>query len=86
MIGIRARVNDVADGFVGEFADRRHNQVGRARTTRVHQHDAIRTDLHSNIAARAGDHVEVRTNGNNLEWRVAAGLRHAHPGERGQRQ
>ena len=33
-----------------------------ARGARVHQHHAIRADLHTDVSAGPGDHVEVRPN------------------------
>ena len=59
VVGIGARVDDVANGQTGQPFDRRQNLVRRLRGPGVHQNDAYWSYLHGDVAARTRQHIEV---------------------------
>ena len=60
MIGVRAGVDDVSNRPIRTLPDRRQDRVGLRRRPGIDDHDPIRSGLDGDIAAGAGDHVEVR--------------------------
>ena len=54
-------------GALLEPADRREDFIRRFRRARVDQDHAIWSDLHDDVAARAGDDVKVRAYLNQIE-------------------
>ena len=60
IIGVGAGVDDVADLLIGEFLEFGQNLIGCFSSACIHQHDALRPDLHANVATGSGDHIEVR--------------------------
>ena len=67
MVGVHARVDDVADRQRRQPADRRQHLVRHRGGTGVDEDDALGPDLHDDVAARAADHVEVRPQLHDLE-------------------
>ena len=67
MVGVHARVDDVADRKRRQPADRRQHLVRHRGGTGVDEDDALGPGLHDNVAARAADHVEVRPQLHDLE-------------------
>jgi hypothetical protein len=60
VIGICARVDDVANGTWRELLNRSEHIAGRHRRTRVDHDDAVVSNLHADIAAAASNHEEIR--------------------------
>ena len=60
MIRIGAGVDDVSNRPRRELLDRRDDRVGPRRRPGIDDHHAIVSDLDADVAAGAGDHVEVR--------------------------
>ena len=60
VIGIGARVDDVADRPRRELLDRGHDRAGLRGLPGVHDDDAVLADLDADVGARTGDHEEVR--------------------------
>ena len=59
MVGVHARVDDVADRQRREPADRGEHLVGHRGGAGVDEDDALGPDLHDDVAARAADDVEI---------------------------
>ncbi len=83
-VGIGAGIDDVANGLGGQLRDRGHHLVRGFRGARVHQYDAVRTDLRADVGARADNHVEVRPDLKDLE-RSRIALRERYDARRTQR-
>ncbi len=66
-ISVGIGVDDVADGERRQFFEGREHLVGIRRATGIDEYDSIYADLDSDIAACAGDHVEIRPNLNYVE-------------------
>ena len=67
VVGVHARVDDVADGQRRQTPDRRQHLVGHRRRTGVDEDDAVGSDLHDDVAAGAADDVEVRAQLHDVE-------------------
>ena len=67
MVGVAAGVDDVTNPSTRQPLDCRQDLVRHLRRTGVDQNDACWADLHCDIAARAGNHVEVWPNLHNIQ-------------------
>ena len=67
VLGVGARVDDVADRFRAELRDRSEQLVADRRRLRIDDHDGLVPDLHGRVAARARDHEHVALRRQNLE-------------------
>ena len=72
MVRIGAGIDDVSNGPGRELFDRGHDSIRPRRQTRIHDDDAVITDLNADVAAGAGDHEEV---GAELEYLEIAWIR-----------
>ena len=72
-IRTRVGVDDVARRQIGQLLQRYQHLVRGRRSAGVDQHDAIRPDLHADIPASPGEHVEVLPDLDHLEPGVRLG-------------
>ena len=73
MIGIGAGVDDEADRPRREPSDRGEQRLGSVRAAGIGHNDAVPPDVHGDVAAGPGDHVEVRLDLEDGERTVALG-------------
>jgi len=76
MIRIGAGVDHIADGLRRDFLDGSDHGICARPGPRVDHHHAIHSDLKADIAAGAGNHIEVRPQLKHLEIRARRLLRH----------
>jgi hypothetical protein len=68
VIGMDVGVDNVTDGLVGELANRSKQRLSRLRIQRVHKQYAVATNLHSDVAALAREHVYVALNRQKVDF------------------
>ena len=71
VVGVRAGIDDVANGSVRQPLDGCEHSVGELLRTRIHDDGADRTHLDGDVRAGAGNHVEIRPDLYHLQ--IAAG-------------
>ncbi len=69
---IDAGIYDVAEWFVGNRPNRREDFVAHGGEPRIHQQYSFLTRLHSDVAARAYQHIDVSLHGQDVDFRVIA--------------
>ena len=73
VIGIGAGVDDEADRPRCEPSDRGEQRLGSVRAAGIGHNDSVPPDVHGDVAAGPGDHVEVRLDLEDGERAVALG-------------
>jgi hypothetical protein len=61
------RVDDPANGLVGELSDHRKKLIASRTEPGIDDEHAVRTDLQRHVAPVAGDHVDAAANRQHLQ-------------------